>query len=408
MTPSPPAPLATEPPHEVYRQHLAARTALLSALETQRHRLGLFRLVAFALLAAVAWFAFKSTMPTWLIAIPLAIFLALIWQQSRIERDMECARRAMAFYERGLARIAHRWHGGGETGGRFLDPHHPYTLDLDIFGRGSLFELLSTARTRGGETRLADWLRTAGDPADLRQRHEAIDELRPLLDLREQLAVLGNDYRVGVNPEHLAAWAIAPVEAFSPAFRRSAFVLSVLMAAALLWWFATAFVGIEATRVVVGLGAVVGALALSVRKRVLEIAGAIGEPAHDLDLLSGILALLERQTFHSARLRTLTTAIGTATGKSASARISRLRRLMELLDSRDNFLVRIIGPPLLWTTQVAMADRSLARSKRRPRSRVARRPRGNRSTLFSRELRIRTPGRRVSRIRRGRAALRRR
>jgi hypothetical protein len=355
LTLPPPTPLPTETPQQIYHQRLAAGTALLSGLDTQRHRLGLFRLAAFALLAAVAWFAFKSALPAWLIAIPAALFIALIWHQSRIERDMECVRRAMAFYERGLARIAHRWHGGGESGERFLDPHHAYTLDLDIFGRGSLFELLSTARTRGGETRLADWLRNAGDPADLRLRHQAIDELRPLLDLREQLAVLGNDYRVGVNPEHLTAWAIAPVEAFAPAFRRSAFVLSVLMAAALLWWFATAFVGIEATRVVVGLGAIVGALALSVRKRVLEIAGAIGEPAHDLDLLSGILALLERQTFASARLQALATAIGTTSGRSASARISRLRRLMELLDSRDNFLVRIIGPPLLWTTQVAMA-----------------------------------------------------
>jgi len=320
----------------------------------QRHRLGLFRLAVFALLAATAWFAFKSALPVWLIAIPVAIFIALIWWQSRLERNMECARRAMAFYERGLARIAHRWHGGGETGERFIDLHHPYTLDLDIFGRGSLFELLSTARTRGGETRLADWLRTAGEPDELRQRRAAIEELRPMLDLREQLAVLGTDYRVGVNPGHLTAWAIAPVNAFSPAFRRSAFVLSVLMAAALLWWFATEFVGIEATRVVVGIGAIVGALALSVRKRVVEIAGGIGEPAHDLDLLSSILALLERQSFHSARLQALSAAIGTTSGHSASACISRLRRLMELLDSRDSFLVRIIGPPLLWTTQIAM------------------------------------------------------
>jgi hypothetical protein len=127
------------------------------------------------------------------------------------------------------------------------------------------------------------------------------------------------------------------------------------MAAALLWWFATSFVGIEATRVVVGAGAIVGVLALSVRKRVLEIAGNIAEPAHDLDLLSSILALLESQTFSSPRLQALTAAIGTTSGQAASARIGRLRRLMELLDSRDNFLVRIIGPPLLWTTQISMA-----------------------------------------------------
>ena len=249
--------------------------------------------------------------------------------------------------------------GSGETGERFIDPHHPYSVDLDIFGRGSLFELLSTARTRGGEAKLAAWLRGPGSgPVTvdaLRERHQAIDELKPLLDLREQLAVLGSDFRVGVQPELLSSWATAPVNEFRTSLRWSAFVLSVLMGAALLWWFATSFVGIEATRVVVVIGAVVGALALSVRNRVLVIAAGISEPAHDLDLLSQILGLLERQSFVSARMAALSGAIRTASGQAASKRIGHLRRLMELLDSRDNVFVRIVGPPLLWTTQTAMA-----------------------------------------------------
>jgi hypothetical protein len=342
-------------PQDVYRQRLATRSRVLAELDTRRHRLGLLRLLIFAVAAAIGWFAVQSKLPAWPIAIPIATFVALVWWQSRMERGMECARRAIAFYERGLARIEHRWQGGGETGERFIDPHHPYSVDLDIFGRGSVFELLSTARTRGGEARLATWLRGGDDAADLAARHEAIRELQPLLDLREQLAVLGSDYRVGVNPEHLSAWAVAPVNVFAPTRRWTAFVLSVLMAGALFWWFATSFIGIEATRVVVSIGAVVGALALSVRNRVLKIAGGIQEPAHDLDLLSQILALLERQTFISARLRVIRAAIGTASGHVASKRIARLRRIMEFLDSRDNFFVRIVGPPLLWTTQLAMA-----------------------------------------------------
>jgi hypothetical protein len=347
-------PIAGDPP-EVYRQRLSARKQLLAELDLRRHRSGLLRLLIFILAAAAGWFAIRGIFPAWLIAVPLGVFIALIWWQSRMEREMECARRAIAFYERGLARIEHRWQGGGETGERFIDPHHPYTVDLDIFGRGSLFDLISTARTRGGEAKLADWLRAPGNAADLRERHEAIEELRPLLDLREQLAVLGSDFRVGVHPDQLNSWAVAPVNLFRPALRWSALVLSVSMAGALLWWFATSFVGIEATRVVVGIGVAVGALALSVRRRVLSITADIGEPAHDLELLSQILKLLEAQSFASARLRALGAAIGTARGLAASGRIVQLRRLIEMLDSRDNFLVRIVGPPLLWTTQLAMA-----------------------------------------------------
>ena len=32
--------------------------------------------------------------------------------------------------------------------------------DLDLFGKGGLFELLCTVRTRMGEERLAQWLKT--------------------------------------------------------------------------------------------------------------------------------------------------------------------------------------------------------------------------------------------------------
>jgi hypothetical protein len=343
------------PPQNVYRERLTARSAALSSLDARRQRLGHVRLLVFAAGAAALWFAFRGEISGWFFTLPLAVFIALVWRQSRLEREMEFARRAIGFFERGLARIENRWQGGGESGERFMNPHHPYSTDLDLFGRASLFELLSTARTRAGEARLASWLLTGADAATLRQRHDALEELRPLVDLREQLATLGSDFRTGVNPDHLSGWATAPVNPFASGLRWASFLLSVAMGAVLLWWFSTAFVGIAATRTTVALGAIVGSIALSVRLRVLKIVGGISEPAHDLDLLAQILELLESQKFTSPRMTELCGAIRTTSGHAASKRIASLRRLMELIDSRDNVFVRVLGPPLLWTTQLAMA-----------------------------------------------------
>src|SRR6185437_763028 len=342
-------------PQDVYRERLTARSAALASLDARRQRLGHVRLLVFAAGAAALWFAFRGQMSAWFFTLPLAVFIALVWRQSRLEREMEFARRAIGFFERGLARIENRWQGGGESGERFVNAHHPYSTDLDLFGRASLFELLSTARTRAGEARLAAWLLTGADPATLRERHEALEELRPLVDLREQLGTLGSDFRTGVNPEHLTGWAAMPAHPFGAGLRWASFLLSIAMFAVLLWWFSTGFVGIAATRTAAVLGATVGLIALSVRLRVLKIIGGISEPAHDLDLLAQILDLLERQTFTSPRMSELTGAIRTASGHAASKRIARLRRLMELIDSRDNVFVRVLGPPLLWTTQLAMA-----------------------------------------------------
>ena len=190
-------------PHAIYTSRLADRTRTLAILKHRRDQTGILRLIVFLAIAAAIWYAIQGTVSAWLIALPVVAFIALVSWQSRIERACECARRAIRFYEQGLARLENRWHtdpfasGGSE---RFGNAHHPYSGDLDLFGHASLFQLVSTARTAGGESRLAAWLQSPASPDQLRERHTAIDELKPLLDLREQLAILGDDFRSAVSP----------------------------------------------------------------------------------------------------------------------------------------------------------------------------------------------------------------
>src|SRR5262249_59703953 len=90
--------------------------------------------------------------------LPAAVFLALVVVHARVIAARTRAEHARDWYAHALARIDGSWPGRGEGGERFLDPAHPYARDLDLFGRGSLFQLLSTARTHAGETTLAGWL----------------------------------------------------------------------------------------------------------------------------------------------------------------------------------------------------------------------------------------------------------
>jgi hypothetical protein len=340
-------------PRDIYAERLGRRGESLKELLRRRDRIGYLRLLAVLAALAAIWYAFHG-FSIWWIAVPVAVFIAFAYWQSRVEREAECIRRAIRFYEQGTARLEHRWQGNGESGSRFSDPHHPYASDLDLFGRGSLFELLSIARTRGGEARLAAWLKSASSIAELGARHQAIDELRPMLDMREQLAVLGGDLRAGVNPEGLVRWAGEPASPF-PAWRRVvALVLSAAGLAALLWWLGMDIGNRQARIAVIVVAAVEGLFAYGMRARILRIVSAVEEPAHDLALFAEILAALEKQQFHSPRLKVLLDAI-TAEAKPASRQIARLRRLMDMLESRENPLVHALGPLVLWTTQIAMA-----------------------------------------------------
>jgi MutS domain V len=340
-------------PRDIYSNRLARRNETLNVLVHKAQNIGNLRLLVALAAAVMVWYIFHG-LSLWWIWGPIVVFIALVWWQSRIERAAEFARRGVRFYEQGIARLEDRWHGNGESGERFIDPHHPYSADLDLFGRASLFELLSTARTRGGEARLAGWLKSASPIAELRARHEAIEELRPNLDMREQLAVLGDDFRTGVNPDQLVKWAAEPAHPF-PVWRRIvALVLAIIGACIFVWWLATDFTDPAARLSLIGIALVEGAFGFRLRARILGIITAVEEPAHDLDLLSGILATLEKQEFHSPRLAALRASIE-ARHETASHQIARLRRLIELLDSRDNPLVRALGPLVLWGTQVAMA-----------------------------------------------------
>lgn len=341
-------------PHEIYSNRLTDRTRDLAAFERRRNNIGSLRLVVFLGAAAVLWFAIHGGHSIWWIAGPVAVFIALVACQSRIERRAECARRAMRFYEQGITRLEDRWQGNlAGNGESFLDPHHPYAADLDLFGRASLFELLSIARTKGGETRLATWLKAPSPLDELRARHEAVDELRPMLDLREQIAILADDYRTGVDPAQLAHWADAAARPFPKSLPLLVLVSSVAAVTALAWWFATDLLDPDARLAVIAIGLLEALLGAPLRKRVLSIAVAVEAPSRDLDLLSKLLATLETQHYHSSRLVALRAKIAVE-DRPASRRIARLRRLMEMLDSRENPIVRALGPVVLWTTQIAM------------------------------------------------------
>lgn len=335
-------------PRSAYISRLDARRAAVARLEKRHRALGNVRLMVFASAAVLAWLAWghDSISSFWLGA-PAAAFAVLVVAHERVLRARRIGDRAAAHYERALARLDGRWAGHGETGERFLDNSHPYAEDLDLFGRASLFELLCTARTRMGEETLARWLLEPAEPAVLRARHEAIAELRPMLDLREDLAVLGEDVRAGVHPEELAAWGEEPPRLQSRAARWAAFLIPCLLAAsggvwALRGWRDPFFAMLAAVAIFIA----------RYRRPVARVVEAVEQPAHDLALLAQVLARLEREHFTSARLVELRSALNVE-GRPPSARIARLNRLIEMLDSRENPFMRAVGPLLLWTEQLA-------------------------------------------------------
>lgn len=336
-------------PRAEYDRRLDAWRARIIALDAAHLRVSNLRLVTAGAAAIACWLAFARNVisPVWILGIA-AVFLALMVIHARILERRERAHRAERWYVRGLDRLGGSWMGKGRNGTRFLD-HHPYARDLDLFGRGSVFELLNTASTEAGDETLADWLRAPASIPEIGARQTAAAELREKIDFREDLAVLAAESEVS-RTGSLASWAAAAPAGLTRIAQAALATSGVTMAAvtwlvlnerlAARWW----IIWLLAESLI----------ALVWRRQVHLVLSRIATPDRDLALVGGLLSRIESERVSAPRLTELK-AVFVTDGVSPSRRIAQLRRLVSWLDSTRNQMFAPIALALLLPQQLAVA-----------------------------------------------------
>ena len=338
----------TIPPLDEYRQRRAARADEHARLARLDARLAYARLGTVGAIAICSWLIFQFGVTAWLLAVPLLAFALLAAWHDRVIRAANRAARAIDFYDHGIARLEDRWQNLGEPGTRFLTEDHLYVRDLDIFGAGSLFQLLSLARTQLGEERLASWLTAGAALPEIRQRQAAIAELREARDFREALATAGGASS-DIDTAALSAWASAPAAPESVWLRAAAVILAAAIVGTGFWW---ARGGPESPLVVVILLKMV--LTHPSRTRVDRVVHGVERPLRQLDTLADTLSLIEHATFSSQRLVTIRSEM-MSQGVVPSEAIRRLARLADMLDWRRNAIFAPISALLSWPLHLASA-----------------------------------------------------
>ncbi len=326
-------------------------TARLERARRERERwvklfvpIGNARLALVLIGVAIAWRG------SWWIGAPIVGFIGLVIWHERVSRQCALAFRRILFYERGLARLLGAWAESGSKGERFRDSEHVFAEDLDLFGKGSLFQLLSLARTGAGEATLASWLKAPAAREEAAARQKAVRELRGKLDLREDIAVLGDDIAAGVHERALAEWG----HGIKAPFVRFARPIAIVLTAFAIGAFLFAMVGVGRWALfLIALLLNFGFVYLMRHGVALVMAG-VETPARDLYILALLTARLEEEQFTSPRLAKLR-ALLDLDGEPASKRIAQLQRLIELLHSSNNQLLALIAPVVLWREHVTMA-----------------------------------------------------
>lgn len=138
----------------------------------------------------------------------IVAFVTAVGYHDHLERKLHRLQTKRTINQRGLARLSRIWSNLPVTAVRISEEHKATANDLDLFGQASLFQLLNRADTSAGQDLLRDWLVTPAEPEQVILRQQAVQELAPMLELREEFNIQGSllaDCKTG--PAEFIEWA---------------------------------------------------------------------------------------------------------------------------------------------------------------------------------------------------------
>lgn len=333
---------APDSPGARYRRRRDDALAARNALAARAGRVSNLRLVAFVVgVGALVWAEARPEtggIALGLFVLALVGFFVLIAVHSRLTARQRRATELAAVNDEALARIGREWSrmpgvvDRGPTG-------HAYAHDLDIFGPASVARLLATTGTGVGRDRLHEWLLAPTPIAAARRRQDAVVELIPMLDFRQELQVAG---RLAGAPDRRALdefleWAEGgPWLRDRPALRWLARLVPVATFALLAlqidgvvagtWWLIPLTLGIL--------------LATRVRKPVRGLLDRASLGDSKLRDFAGLVERIQAQTFTASPLREI--HAGLTAECDARRELDRLGWLTELADFRHTGLFYVI------------------------------------------------------------------
>lgn len=335
-----------------HRDQRARAEASAEALDRRMASVANVRVVAFLAAAGALLATVFHRLPVWgyLPALGAALgYGALALWHGRLLQSEARARAEAAYHLRGEERLSGAWHAhppGGPSEEHLAE--HPYAADLDVFGHGSLFQLLDEAATAHGEQRLAAWLSSPAAPDEVRRRQRQVLELAGRPGFRRDLAVegrLGGNARVA--PRAFIAWAEAP-----PSMEQVRWLRPLAPVVPVLWAVVVAATAAdwlpgEVPWLFLLLPA---ALLVLARQGIARSFDGLELGQRGADRLARALLRLEQEPFSSPELRAL--ARGEGAGTAPSTAMRQLARLSSLAEQRRNQLHVVVNVLTLWDLHV--------------------------------------------------------
>jgi len=324
-------------PLAYYQKHLEIYKVEVQKLYKKMTALSVYRLLVFVITAIGIYITFQQWQVVVFIGITgVALFLFLLSKYNDIKAKKQF-NEALVNINNDEINIASGNFYDRDAGLPFQDANHYYSLDIDLFGRGSFFQFINRTTIKEGTQKLADALK-ANNIEAIVLRQDAIKELNGKPQWRQHYSATSSLVSVETPAKQIINW-LQHYESFLPQIAK---------------WLPLGFTLISI--LIFGLGIFDIFNAMFIGYWLLLGLGITGFYVKTINILSSktdkvketfrqyasLLELIEKESFSSELLKQKQQQIQQE-GKKASVIFKELSNTLDALDNRNNLISAIFG-----------------------------------------------------------------
>ncbi|WP_179337342.1 MutS-related protein [Winogradskyella ludwigii] len=324
-------------PNTFYKEQLERNQIESKRIFKQLSLLSITRLSVFVLTGIGIYFTYLN----WQVAVGIgvvgmAVFLFLLSRYTDLKSKRDLHKRLITINEDEL-RIAKGDFYERPDGLEFQDPKHFFSLDIDLFGKGSFFQFMNRTAVKEGAQKLTENL-LSNDITNIKERQQAIQELAALPEWRQNYSAIAQ----GVEIEHSAASIITWLKDYKPFLGKTQYGLTIIFSIASL-----VLIGLGIAEIIpisiagywlfLGLG-----ITGSYLKQINNLAQHTERAKDTFRQYALLLKAIEGSEFNSELLKSKQKMIQSE-GLKASEIFSKFSKVLDALDNRNNLISAVFG-----------------------------------------------------------------
>ena len=327
-------------PENHYTERLSLTAGQLQQVKKQIFRISMLRLALFIAGIAGLYFFFNQT--TLLIVCICLTFLPLfilVKIHNRFFIRKEWLETQARIIQEELQALSGDY-SSFEDGKEYVNPEHPYSFDLDIFGRRSLFQSINRTCTFFGKNRLAKWLQNhLHEKTSIEKRQEMVREISEHTLFREQFRVAGLVHHgQSSDAEKIQAWSQSPAQYLHAGWVKAFIwgvpvINSLLLITSLIGWTSFSCLGLSFGIFLV--------LSFGIIKRATYIQETYGKQLKSLNGYARLIALAKAEDWKSAGMLELMERFN-LNGQSPVQALQQLSKELDRLDLRNNQFLYVL------------------------------------------------------------------